>query len=294
MAPRSRLSLARSEIIRFFDAYPKRVLRRNDIETIFQEKRGDWRLAQYTKSSDFIIYLAEETYLRYAELVFPQKKVTLYVWREASPHEVPMGLGPPEKTYLGYYTALALHELTEQIPKTIYTCIEQSSWGSNHDVPLTQSMIDSSFSKFPKVSSQIAPFWGSWQICIISSVPTNGLGVIDRELGRPVRITDIERTLIDIAVRPHYAGGVYEVLKAYQNASNQISVNRLRSYLQKLSYKYPFHQTIGFYLEKAGLERRQLLPLSSLPIQFDMPLYHGAERDQFSEFWRVWYPKDFA
>ena len=40
-----------------------------------------------------------------------------------------------------------------------------------------------------------------------------------------VRVTDLERTLIDIAVRPEYAGGVYEVLNVYRLAKGKVSAN---------------------------------------------------------------------
>ena len=65
----------------------------------------------------------------------------------------------------------------------------------------------------------------------------------------PLRFTNLERTLIDAAVRPVYAGGVFEVRKAYQLAKEKVSVNRLAALLQKLNYIYPYHQAIGFYLE---------------------------------------------
>lgn len=35
---------------------------------------------------------------------------------------------------------------------------------------------------------------------------------------KKIRVTDLERTLIDIAVRPAYSGGVFEVLEAFKNA----------------------------------------------------------------------------
>ena len=49
---------------------------------------------------------------------------------------------------------------------------------------------------------------------------TNALGVIEIQGSEDetLKVTGIERTLIDIAVRPVYAGGVFEVLKAYKLA----------------------------------------------------------------------------
>ena len=61
-----------------------------------------------------------------------------------------------------------------------------------------------------------------------------------------LRTTTLERTLIDIAVRPFYAGGVAEVAKACEMAKNkEVSVNRLASMLTKMHFGYPYHQAIG-------------------------------------------------
>ena len=49
----------------------------------------------------------------------------------------------------------------------------------------------------------------------------------DEQLRRLVDLTDVERTLIDITVRPHYAGGVYQVKEAFETARERVSVGRL-------------------------------------------------------------------
>jgi predicted transcriptional regulator of viral defense system len=114
--------------------------------------------------------------------------------------------------------------------------------------------------------------------------------------GVPLDVTGIERTLIDIAVRPVYAGGVFEVLRAYQLAASRVSVNRLAALLRKLDYVYPYHQAVGFYLDKAGVYgSEQLAMLREIPMEFDFHLVHEMAPDdtEYSEKWRLFYPKGF-
>ena len=77
-------------------------------------------------------------------------------------------------------------------------------------------------------------------------------------------MTSLERTLIDATVRPGYAGGVATVLEAYRRASEALTVSRLIDTLRKLDYVYPYHQAIGFYMERAGFPTKQLAPLKAL------------------------------
>jgi len=45
--------------------------------------------------------------------------------------------------------------------------------------------------------------------------------------GQEVEVTSKERTLIDIAIRPAYSGGVAQILEAYKRARSQASVQKM-------------------------------------------------------------------
>ena len=91
-----------------------------------------------------------------------------------------------------------------------------------------------------------------YKITVINGKSTNRLEVVpivsaDSEV---LETTKLERTLIDIAVRPSYAGGVFEVLEVYKRAKNNASISVIITTLKKLNYLYPYHQIIGFYMER--------------------------------------------
>ena len=94
-----------------------------------------------------------------------------------------------------------------------------------------------------------------------------------------IRVTDIERTLIDVTVRPIYAGGVFEVLK-------------LAATLKKLDYIYPYHQAVGFYLERAGVYRESSISLlKKFGFKYDFYLMHQIKEKEYSKKWRLYFPK---
>jgi hypothetical protein len=110
--------------------------------------------------------------------------------------------------------------------------------------------------------------------------------------GEQLELTDLERTLIDIAVRPAYAGGPIAVLEAYRRAQSKTSITRLAKMLAQLEYIYPYHQAIGFYLQNAGHPPSVLQPLRKPGIRFDFYLAHAMKRTWFDPHWRVHCPED--
>jgi hypothetical protein len=110
--------------------------------------------------------------------------------------------------------------------------------------------------------------------------------------GELLEVTKIERTLIDIAVRPAYAGGVEQVLAAFQRAKERMSVGTLIATLKRLGYMYPYHQAIGFYMERAGYEPVKLARLKALGLEHDFYLAHGLKDLTYDAAWRLHHPKD--
>jgi len=294
---KTRLSIARPDILRHFDQLPDKIHRQKDIARHLDEQRSFWRLAMSTTVQDFIRYLADSGKLTKIVFPFPKpyKKEIRYAWGEVTLYEVMLTLKPG--CYFSHYTAMAFLGLTEQLPKTTYVNFEQFNAGPTNG-ELTQKGIDMAMRRPVRVSGNIAET-KDFRVCIVSGKNTQNYGVIEepvmgagKSLGK-LRYTRMERTLVDIAVRPVYSGGVAEVLKAYRLAKDRVSVNVLAATLEKLAYTYPYHQVIGFYLERAGYKSSQLDLLRRFPMEFDFYLTHGMKETEYNKDWRLHVPKGF-
>src|SRR5262245_27601100 len=149
----TRLQIARRDILKRFDENPSKILRRREIEQVLAENRAFWRLAQQTGTHQFIEYLTEHGKLRRYEFPFPHRKEIRYAWGEVSLELVLLTLKPD--CHFSHHTAVKLHDLTEQDPKTIYVNFEQPP----KPVPaagLEQSRIDAAFRRKPRTTSNVA------------------------------------------------------------------------------------------------------------------------------------------
>ncbi len=206
-----------------------------------------------------------------------------------SDYELAVSLKPG--AYLSHGTAAHLHNLIDQEPKTIYVNKEQSP--KNSKGTLTQDGIHKAFANKQRTSAYIVTHQET-RIVLLSGKHSGRLGVTKTKdsQGAKLDLTDVDRTLIDIAVRPIYAGGAKVVAKAYRNALPKISISRIAKFLAELNYVYPYHQVLGFYLQNAGKPLSDLEPLREPGLNFDFYLEYGMKQTAFDPTWRVHFPDD--
>jgi len=194
-------------------------------------------------------------------------------------------------SYLSHASAMFLHALTDQVPKTIYVNREQSPKPQS-GAPLSQASINRAFKRAPRKSTYVFTSEAARYV-LLSGKNTGRLEVTPllTPYGEPVDTTKLERTLIDIVVRPAYAGGPLEVSRAYKAAAPRIYINTLVAVLKKLDYVYPYHQAIGFLLQRSGVPEPQLEKLAALGLQWDFYLAHQLANPLYDSRWKLFYPE---
>ncbi len=110
--------------------------------------------------------------------------------------------------YIGYWTALNFHDLTEQVPYTVFVATTKRK----RDLELHG--VDYKF-----VTLTENKFFGFKKYSLA---------------GGEIRISSPEKTLVDSLDHLEYSGGLEEVGKAFVNAEGEISMEKLVGYAVKL------------------------------------------------------------
>ena len=279
----------KSNVERFFDRAHVSVYTDASLQAAIAENRAAWHLSRVA------ITVIAELLLRESRLKLitlgsaSYASVSRYTWGLPSLFELALSLRP--NSYLSHGTAAYLRGLLKDAPATFHVNKEQSP--KEQFGTLTQQGLDRAFSSRPRQSNLVFVDQDGHRFVVIAGKSTNylGVGTINGPAGEKLYATKVERTLVDIAVRPIYCGGVGKVLEAYRTARDELSAKRLMATLKKLGHLYPYHQAIGFYLERAGFAGEALDLARGPGLEFDFYLTHGMDDTVYDKAWRLHYPR---
>jgi predicted transcriptional regulator of viral defense system len=288
-----RLTISKSDIVDIFNAFDVKIFKYTEISKILEKYRAFLRLNSRISTNKFIAFLIYDVKnLKPYEFNFPFRNEVRFVWGKLPIQEVLLSIY--SNSYFSHYSAMFFNDLTLQNPKNYYINVEQKpikSYGNT----LTQSGINLAFKNKPRITTNSIQI-ENVNVHMLNGKFTNCLGVIERTLedGTRIKHTNIERTLIDVTVRPFYSGGVYEVINAFKKAVDKVSINKLAAYLKELNYIYPYHQAIGFYLEHSGVYKsNQIDLLKKFNFEYDFYLINQMKETEYSKEWKLFYPKGF-
>ncbi len=159
-----------------------------------------------------------------------------------------------DTSYLSFATALFFHGLTEQVVKSFYVSKERPTPRKNNKkVMLNNDTLRTEFLKPARKTQNICQYMG-YTYYLVERGYAGYAGVVSKEIvfnkkKLVKQISGLERTLIDCAINPHYAGGLSELIKAFYLAKGNIKYQKLFDIYHSMSLIYPYWQRIGVILE---------------------------------------------
>lgn len=150
---------------------------------------------------------------------------------------------------LSHFSALVFHGLTDQFPyaftataplfpgrDSIPLGTEPGDW---EGMPLVRGRMPRRILGRPVEWTQVKPerFFGA---------------SVYEPRGYPIRVSNLEKTLLDTLQAPDRAGGIDNVLRAWALARDSLDLNALTEYVERLDIAV-LRQRVGFIVEELGL-----------------------------------------
>lgn len=165
-----------------------------------------------------------------------------------SEYEVLMEVHP--YAALAYVTALEFHGVTLEQPKHIVAVVPRSPFADQLPIGTTPQ----DWEGVPLVQGHTPTEVLGTRVTWTSVADERFFGIREYSyVGSPVRVTTLERTLIDATQKPDLAGGMENVLEAWEMAADILNLDLLVSYVERLDIGV-LRQRIGFLLEELHLD----------------------------------------
>jgi hypothetical protein len=272
-----------------FSALPNRVFWPSDLIEVFYTHRAHWKLPKSMTAPKFLDFLLRRTSMK--EILITSTEYP-HLYRYTWGNDVPvlaLAQSIKRNAYFSHASAAWILGFASYCPE-LYINAEQGPKAHNGSI-LTQDAINRAF-KGRQRKSKLIYEYANTRITVLSGKNTGRLGVVAAvaPTGEVVQVTSLERTLVDIAVRPAYAGGVEEVLKVYEAVRHRVSLELLFETLHVLEYSYPYHQSIGFYLRRAAYDPHEIKRFAAAGMKYDFYISYDMIEPAFDAEWRVYYP----
>lgn len=267
---------------------------REDVERLMKGTR-------YQYANSFIQALKDEGVLRMHTLQpkNPNRKA-MHVYSSVQLNEIDSYNLAAAMLPDGYFcnlSAVYYHELTNQVPNTVYWCQETSAPRKGRSKQqLTDAQIRAAFIK-PRHKTSFVVKQNGHDIVIIERTRGTDHGVVSirgqqGSWPQGSRVTAIERALIDAVVSPHYNGGVTSICDYFRAAKGRLKTQKLLDIYRRLEFVYPYSQAIGFFMEHAGMPDHAEAVRRVYPPQQRFYVDHSAKSTwAYDDRWMIFHPK---
>jgi predicted transcriptional regulator of viral defense system len=164
--------------------------------------------------------------------------------------------------YIGMWSALNYHGLSDQIPAFVFVCTTR-----------------------PKKPVRVL----NSKIVFVQLSEGKFVGIEKANVeGREVNISDKNKTIVDCLDHPEHAGGIEEVAKAIYFNHEELDFGKIKKYAQKTKNVAVFKR-LGHLLETTGLLEKYASALEGIRLTKGYPALDklGGKKGKYSEKWKL-------
>lgn len=180
-------------------------------------------------------------------------------------HEYEIATHLAKPSAISHFSAFQIHQLTDQIPHMVFATVPRGT-------------------SIPRAVGKLYSYRGV-QYRFIQIEEKHFFGIESYRLGATsIPITDLERTLLDGLMKPHYCGGFMEVMHAFSQKT--FDLEKIITYTLKLDKAAA--KRLGWVLEKIGYPEKDLKILENVQQKGYIKLVSSLKKNgPYNNRWQV-------
>ena len=186
-------------------------------------------------------------------------------------------------SFFSMSTALNLHGYSNYRSDFVFVSCELSKRGRDHDI-LGQENIDNAFHK-PYRRTQSVGKLNDKNIVFLTPKHTGKIAVINAKFP----ISSINRALVEMIINVQYFRTSLEIIQTFIPLKSKIDVDEVFNVVEAFDLIYPYFQCVGFYLEKIGFPKEELVAFKEKLT--NLKFYTDKNQDDylFDSYWQMFH-----
>ncbi|RYA23600.1 hypothetical protein CRU96_06890 [Malaciobacter halophilus] len=190
-----------------------------------------------------------------------------------------------KNTFFSMTTTLNIQGLTDFRNNYIFVSKERTKRVEQRSINLIQENIDNAFKKKPKRTTAHDKI-ENYNIILLEANNTNSFEIIKYN---GYKISSINRSFVEIISNIHYFQSSSRVIEVFSKIKDSLSIDIIYDVIDNFKFIYPYFQLAGYYLERIGYSKDELLKFHSKKQNLKFYTEKNKDNYSFDSYWNIFY-----
>ena len=227
------------------------------ISTMLEDLKNQNLVQQSITSDSFYFKLLEDGLISYTISLRDIQKTRYSLNKEFNIYDFASSL--ENKSFFPMFTSLNIQGLSNYRNNFVFISKERKERNNFASRILTQDAIDKAFASSPR-RTKAHDVINGYNVVSLESNNTGSIGIIDYN---GYKVSSINRALVEIISNIHYFVSPDNVISEFKAIKDKLNINEIFKIIEKFDFIYPYYQLAGYYLEKIGFTKNELIKFYS-------------------------------
>jgi len=253
------------------------------ISTMLEDLKNQNLVQQSITSDSFYFKLLEDGLISYTISLRDIQKTRYSLNKEFNIYDFASSL--ENKSFFPMFTSLNIQGLSNYRNNFVFISKERKERNNFASRILTQDAIDKAFASSPR-RTKAHDVINGYNVVSLESNNTGSIGIIDYN---GYKVSSINRALVEIISNIHYFVSPDNVISEFKAIKDKLNINEIFKIIEKFDFIYPYYQLAGYYLEKIGFTKNELIKFYSKKSELIFYTIKNKEEYKLDTYWNIKY-----